>query len=275
NEPPIVYYRYPIIGHTFEFITNCGKLFAESREKHGDIFSLYVFGELVTVAGNDLVHEVYKNEGLEFNFLESHEQVVTRYVFSYAAFDFNKSLKLLREFFKLKLANNTRNIHQGIIESMNFCVGECVVVERRLLYKKKLGDRWDAPVDALQTFLDNPEIAPDFDPNHVNYNIIVDIIGVYIFASMANTSIAPTYALVELAKRKKDYWQELHQEAQEVNKQSNGKPTYNDFKNMVKLENFIKESLRINSNVSNVPRPCVNETYTFTNGYQIPQGNLL
>ncbi|CAG8854508.1 33822_t:CDS:2, partial [Gigaspora margarita] len=112
------------------------------------------------------------------------------------------------------------------------------VIERRLLYKRKLGDSWDAPC-------------------------------IYI-ASMSTTSNAAAYALVKLAKRKKDYWQELYQEAHEIDKKSNGKPTYKDFNNLVKMERFIKESFRINSNVLSVPRPCIHETYTFANGFQIP-----
>ncbi|RIB12657.1 cytochrome P450 [Gigaspora rosea] len=361
NEPPTVYYRYPIFGHTFEFIMNCEKLIEESREKYGDAFNLYIFGQLMTVVRKDAIYDVYKKEGQDFNFHESSEvRLVIKYLFPYAALDVDRSVKILRGFFRLKLANNTSKIHQSVIEGMNNFVGECVetkiiknpnelllntylriaaniivgeecanyedileifkdlfysvinlfyapsilslihpwlhdqvatfslrfisnhrskiinrirpVIERRLFYKKKLGDNWDAPVDVLQVFLDNPEIAPNFNPNHVNYNIIVDTIGVFMFASMANTSNAVAYALVELAKRKKDYWQELYQEVQEINKKSNGKPIYNDFNNMVKLERFIKESLRFNSNVLSIPRPCVRETYTFANGFQIPYG---
>ncbi|CAG8822249.1 26994_t:CDS:2, partial [Racocetra persica] len=104
----------------------------------------------------------------------------------------------------------------------------------------KFGDSWDAPLDVLQLLMDDPEIAPDFDPNHVNYNMIVDIIGVFAFASMSTTSTSAAYALVELAKRKKDYWKELYQEAQEINK--------------------------------HLSRRCLSETYTFANGFQVPRG---
>ncbi|CAG8462746.1 8505_t:CDS:2 [Racocetra persica] len=130
------------------------------------------------------------------------------------------------------------------------------IVEKRLLYKRKLGDSWNAPVDALQLFLDDPEITPDSDPNHVNYNMIVDTIGIFMFASMTTSSNASAYALVE------------------INKQCNGKLTHKDVGNMVKLDSFIKESLRINSNVLSVPRPCISETYNFlANGFQIPHGH--
>ncbi|CAG8726761.1 5211_t:CDS:2, partial [Scutellospora calospora] len=33
NEPPLAYYRFPIIGHTWSFLTDCEKLITESRKK--------------------------------------------------------------------------------------------------------------------------------------------------------------------------------------------------------------------------------------------------
>ncbi|RIB26183.1 hypothetical protein C2G38_314371 [Gigaspora rosea] len=33
NEPPFVPYRFPIIGHTWSFLTDCEKLILESRKK--------------------------------------------------------------------------------------------------------------------------------------------------------------------------------------------------------------------------------------------------
>ncbi|CAG8842765.1 6351_t:CDS:2, partial [Racocetra persica] len=69
------------------------------------------------------------------------------------------------------------------------------VIKRRLVTKKKLGDAWAAPVDALQFLLNEPFIAPDFDPNNVNYDYIVDSIGIFIFAAMVGTSIRTSHIL--------------------------------------------------------------------------------
>ncbi|CAG8758791.1 1397_t:CDS:2, partial [Racocetra persica] len=97
----------------------------------------------------------------------------------------------------------------------------------------------------------------DLNPNHVNYNLIIDTIGVFIFASMAVTSNLTAYTL--LAKRRKDYWQEIHKKAQEIKKQCNGKLTYIDLENIMKLDSFIKEMLT--------------ESYNFiTNEFQVPHG---
>ncbi|CAG8648819.1 798_t:CDS:2, partial [Racocetra persica] len=319
NEPPVAYYRFPIIGHTWEFVTNCKKLIAESRERYGDAFSLYVFGQLITVIGNeDEIHKTFKKDH-DFEFKESTEtRLVIKYVFPYAAVDVDKSLKRVRKFFKINLGLITSNVNQSIIDGIRIHVGECVepklvkspnelflailrqvaanvvigelflkisfgpstkiasqirpIVEKRLHLKKKLGDTWDAPLDTLQLLLDDPEITPDFDPNHVNYDMIVDTLGLFAFAAMGTTSNMAAYTLVELAKRKKDYWQELYQEAQEINRQCNGNITNEDVNKMVKLDNFIKETFRINSNVLSLPRRCLSETYTFTNGFQVPRG---
>ncbi|CAG8804006.1 5577_t:CDS:2, partial [Racocetra persica] len=40
------------------------------------------------------------------------------------------------------------------------------IIKKRLAIKKKLGDDWVAPVDALQFLLNEPFIAPDVDPNN-------------------------------------------------------------------------------------------------------------
>ncbi|CAG8666346.1 7366_t:CDS:2, partial [Gigaspora rosea] len=96
----------------------------------------------------------------------------------------------------------------------------------------------------------DPEIAPDLDPNHVNYHYIVDAIGGFIFAAMGTTANGATRALYDLVERKQKYWQELYQEAQEINKQCNGNElTSDDIAKMVKLDSFVKETLRLSSGI--------------------------
>ncbi|CAG8711423.1 9047_t:CDS:2, partial [Dentiscutata heterogama] len=149
------------------------------------------------------------------------------------------------------------------------------VIERRFREKERLGDAWVPPLDALQVCLDDPEIAPDLNPNNVDYNFIVDLIGLFIFTSMSSTPNFASYILYEMAKRK-EYWQELYQEAQEINKQCNGKLKADDLDKMVKLDSYIKEALRLNSNLLNLPRKCVAEShYTFSDGYQIPNSRMV
>ncbi|CAG8722346.1 16304_t:CDS:2, partial [Dentiscutata heterogama] len=146
------------------------------------------------------------------------------------------------------------------------------IIEKRLYDKKRLGDAWVAPVDGLQCFLDAPGINPDLNPNNVNYDFIVDAISCFIFVAMGATVKVVTPVLYDLAKRKQ-YWHELYQEAQEINKQCNGNElTSDDIAKMVKLDSFVKESLRLSANLTlGFARLCISKSYyTFANGYQIP-----
>ncbi|KAF0424512.1 cytochrome P450 [Gigaspora margarita] len=144
------------------------------------------------------------------------------------------------------------------------------LIPKNVLVKKKLGDAWVAPY-----FLNDPEIAPDLDPNNIKCNYIADLIGLIILAATSPTSNRASYVLYELAK-KKEYWQELCQEAQEINKWCNGNfTTCDDIDKMVKLDRFIKEIFRLNNDVLRLPHRCLSDShYTFTNAHQIPNSNL-
>ncbi|RIB09265.1 cytochrome P450 [Gigaspora rosea] len=149
------------------------------------------------------------------------------------------------------------------------------VIEKRLYDKKRLGDAWVAPLDILQYLLDDPDITPDLNPDNVNYNRIVSTITGIIFASMPNMSNNTSRALFDLVERNQRYWHELCQEAQEINKKSNGNElTSDDLHKMMKLDSFIRESLRISGSfIVGVEHNCISKSYyTFINGYQVPNG---
>ncbi|CAG8539839.1 22110_t:CDS:2, partial [Gigaspora rosea] len=131
-------------------------------------------------------------------------------------------------------------------------------------------------IDLLQVYLDNPRVTPDFDPNNVDINYIADSLGVYVFASMFTTSNRTATALYDLAWRK-EYVQELYEEAQEINKQCNGNElTPHDFNKMVKLDSFIKESFRNFDDILGLPHICTVKSFcTLKNGYQIPKGRII
>jgi hypothetical protein len=67
NEPPLVPYKYPIIGHTFDYYRDTEKFLAKCVEEYGEIFSLYIFGKIETFIGGNLSPEVFKNDK-DFNF---------------------------------------------------------------------------------------------------------------------------------------------------------------------------------------------------------------
>ncbi|CAG8682524.1 2917_t:CDS:2, partial [Dentiscutata heterogama] len=72
-------------------------------------------------------------------------------------------------------------------------------------------------LDALQCYLDYPEVTPDLDPNNVNYDYLADAIFRFIFAAMGTTSGGAIK--LDFLKEKERYWQELYQDAQKINKQ--------------------------------------------------------
>jgi hypothetical protein len=62
NEPPLVPYKYPIIGHTFDYYKDTNKFLTKCAKEHGEIFSLYIFGKIETFVGGKLSPEVFKND---------------------------------------------------------------------------------------------------------------------------------------------------------------------------------------------------------------------
>ncbi|CAI2187130.1 2352_t:CDS:2, partial [Funneliformis geosporum] len=73
NEPHLVYYKYPIIGHTFDYHKDNQKFMKECYKKYGEIFSLYVFGQIITVVGREHSPEIFKNHK-EFSFTEATQE---------------------------------------------------------------------------------------------------------------------------------------------------------------------------------------------------------
>ncbi|CAG8505618.1 14678_t:CDS:10, partial [Dentiscutata heterogama] len=339
NEPPLVYYRFPIIGHTWRYLTDCEKLILESREKYGETFSLYVFGQIMTVVGKETTHEVLKKDQ-EFSFSEGIKMQLPLHLIFRDPKIQGKNAKIVRDNVAGKLKHLISRLQKNIITAIDLYIGECVepkvirepiktltdiiampvanivvgeecynnediletfkgltysittifwippilsfihpwlhhqfttiplrfgwnpiskhrkviinrikpVIEKRLYDKKRLGDAWVAQLDALQCYLDDPEVTPDLDPSNVNYDYIADSIGRFIFAAMGTTSGLATRALYDLVEKKEQYWQELCQEAQEINEQCNGNElTFDDIARMVKLDSFVKESLRLSN----------------------------
>ncbi|RIB29026.1 cytochrome P450 [Gigaspora rosea] len=346
NEPPLVYYRFPIIGHTWSFLTDCDKLILESREKYGETFSLYVFGQIMTIVGKETTHEVFRKDQ-DFSFREGFKnQIPTHLIFRHANLD-EKHAKIVKEFVAGKLTHIISRIQKNIIKAIDLCIGECVepkvihdprntladiiaipaanivvgeecynnediletfnnltssilkllrippilsfihpwlheqfitiplrfgwnpiskhkkvilnrikpVVEKRLYDKKRLGDAWVAPLDALQCQLNDPEATPDLDPNNANYDNIADVICRIIFSAMAATSNGASRVLYDLC--------------------NGNELTIDDIARMIKLDSFVKESLRLITPIVGLPRKCISKScYTFANGYQIPSGRI-
>ncbi|CAG8500148.1 9662_t:CDS:10 [Paraglomus brasilianum] len=66
NEPPLVPYKYPLIGHTLEYLRDSEGLLKRCHEQYGDMFSLYLFREVYTIASNDLAYEMFRSTNFSF-----------------------------------------------------------------------------------------------------------------------------------------------------------------------------------------------------------------
>ncbi|RIB26857.1 cytochrome P450 [Gigaspora rosea] len=64
NEPPLVPYRYPIIGHTYDFYRNSANFLQNCKEKYGEPFSLYILGSVRTYTGDETSYEVFRNSDI-------------------------------------------------------------------------------------------------------------------------------------------------------------------------------------------------------------------
>ncbi|CAG8706070.1 16475_t:CDS:2, partial [Funneliformis mosseae] len=58
NMPPLVRYKVPIIGHTYSYLFDCEDFFKQCRKEYGDIFSIYIWGQVRTIVGKEHIHEV-------------------------------------------------------------------------------------------------------------------------------------------------------------------------------------------------------------------------
>ncbi|RIA94744.1 cytochrome P450 [Glomus cerebriforme] len=61
NEPPLVPYTIPILGHTYDYLFHTKKLIKKCKEQYGECFSIYVFGRVMTIVSRSSLNEVFKS----------------------------------------------------------------------------------------------------------------------------------------------------------------------------------------------------------------------
>uniref|UniRef100_A0A1D1Z571 Ent-kaurene oxidase n=1 Tax=Anthurium amnicola TaxID=1678845 RepID=A0A1D1Z571_9ARAE len=142
------------------------------------------------------------------------------------------------------------------------------VVEKRLKERKMLGENYKPYNDALETYLSQP----DFDYNDPEkFLYYVDALFILTFGAIGTTSRAVTNALLDMAGRP-EVLNELREEAIMIDKECNGSVTISEIQKMVKLDSFLKESLRLTGSTVHFHHNVSSESYTFSNGYTIPKG---
>ncbi|GBB90919.1 hypothetical protein RclHR1_01800004 [Rhizophagus clarus] len=359
NEPPLVPYTIPILGHTFNYLFNIRKFIKECKKQYGECFSIYIFGEVVTVLSRDSLTEVFKSPD-DFDFTSAtNEFFPLKSLLPYNAdVDIKFHAKTTREQISGKLDTNIGIIRKYLVRGIDEWIGDCnepktihsawylvnriialpianilvgeeaashedlvkslgdlafdlgplliippilffihkklhelvitlplrfgwnpvsrhrevvvnrlkPIVEKRLKEKDELGDNYKPYNDLFEYYMNRP----DFDntkPN--NLHLHVDNLFAITFAAINTTSKAAVDALYDLAGRP-EILDELYEEALIIDKECNGQVTVADVQKMVKLDSFVKESLRHSGNIIFLPHYVISKGYTFSNGLTIP-----
>ncbi|CAG8476605.1 20467_t:CDS:10 [Gigaspora margarita] len=126
NEPPLVPYRYPIIGHTYRLLYDAENFLKECKEKYGEPFSLYVFGSVRTFTGVDSTPEVLRNSDVfDFNtgvnktfpFIDMFKQF-TDFKPSYMA-------RVVHEHVSGKISVYTSRMQKELVSEIEKFIGDC------------------------------------------------------------------------------------------------------------------------------------------------------
>ncbi|RIB03299.1 cytochrome P450 [Gigaspora rosea] len=362
NEPPLVPYRYPIIGHTYSVIYDSENFLKECKEKYGEPFSLYVFGSVRTYAGIDSIPEVLKHSDV-FSFNEGANKIIPvaeifeQFIENYSPSDISRVIhdqisgklniytsrmqrellygienligdckepNVIRDIRKMSsriIAKPVANILLGeesaqfddIVDSfttvesqllkMRFAsiflsfihvklsnffatlplkfglnpitqhrdlfVKRCKpVIEERIHQRKELGEKYIQKEDLLDFYL-NKSKADVVDNKLLNH--LFGTLYTLVFTSIATTTRALSFALFDYAGRP-ELWNELYEEQLKIHNESNGCLSIEDVNKMVKLDCFLKESLRYTTDIASVPHTVIGDSYTFSNGITVPKG---
>ncbi|KAF0546605.1 cytochrome P450 [Gigaspora margarita] len=173
----------------------------------------------------------------------------------------HKSIQRQFTIIRLKYFNNFYIKHRNLIfERLS------QIIEQREHEKNKLGDAWTPPIDILQTFINFST-----EDNSVDLQLLTDYIIEFIFISVQTTSDAIIFILYEYGARP-EYWKELIEENEMISNETiNGYLDFNNIDKMVKLDSFIKESIKYWMPCVGLQRKTISDHFTFSNGYQVPK----
>ncbi|CAB4425030.1 unnamed protein product [Rhizophagus irregularis] len=339
NEPPLIPYTIPVIGHTFSYLFDTENFIKKCLKEYGEPFNIIIFGKVTTVVAQKYIPEVTKAHENFDSFEVLKEIVPLHLILDYNPFDIiDFHAKTTREQLSGKLSLYFDKMQNDIFYSLDKWIGECneprsiksiwnvcnhvtaklianicigeeasqhedvvhsfaklhefvislpfligfnpiakhkkvlinrmkPVVENRIQQKKILGDSYKQSDDILEFYMSQP----DFDPSNVNYNYLADLLFFLIVVGIVTTGRSLANLLFDYAGRP-EYWDELYEEASTFNEECNGKLTLNDINKMIKLDSFIRESLRHTGDMIIVPRAVTTDHYTFSNGYTVPKG---
>ncbi|KAG9286062.1 hypothetical protein G9A89_022739 [Geosiphon pyriformis] len=143
------------------------------------------------------------------------------------------------------------------------------IVENRIKEMREQGDKYNPPFDFVQKILDDNLAG---EKENIDYNLMAVMIYAIIFLSILATASKLTYAIIDYATET-DYQKELQEEQEKIAQEYGPDKciTIPQLERMVKLESFIKESMRYNEDILGLSKVNLSSSpITLSNGYQIP-----
>ncbi|GBC08858.1 hypothetical protein RclHR1_08430007 [Rhizophagus clarus] len=124
---PLVHYKIPFIGHTLSYMFNCEEFFKQCRKEYGDIFSLYLFGQVTTFVGKDHSHEVLSRDDV-FDFTEEFRRRVpgdAMFANINGFGDPKYNAKVVKEYISNKLSSYTERMQKSLYLATQKYIGDC------------------------------------------------------------------------------------------------------------------------------------------------------
>ncbi|RIA93394.1 cytochrome P450 [Glomus cerebriforme] len=121
---PLVPYKIPIIGHTYSYLTNCEEFLKQCRREYGDIFSLYIYGQVKTFVGKEHSHEVFAKDD-NFSFGLAFNKVFPGDVLLSHLGEFKNSTKVLKDYILSKLKFYTKRMQTSLLLATQKRIGNC------------------------------------------------------------------------------------------------------------------------------------------------------
>ncbi|RHZ80794.1 hypothetical protein Glove_132g15 [Diversispora epigaea] len=147
------------------------------------------------------------------------------------------------------------------------------VLEKRLKDKEVLGDKYKPPLDVIEYYLNEPGYGTTvITDEYLNY--ISEVLILIIFGSVHATTRHTSSALYDFAGRP-ELWDDLYEEQVKINKECNGALTLEHVDRMVKLDSFLRESIRNFSDVAGLMHRCMEDSFTFKNNTTIPKDRIV
>ncbi|KAG1460277.1 hypothetical protein G6F46_000905 [Rhizopus delemar] len=271
NGIPLVPYKIPFVGSTMAYYKNMLEFTKKHSEKYGSVFHMHLHGQIITVVGADDAPEAFTHPDLSFlagqvEFLgeataskSAKKDVLPASVIKTSIVKHltpNLDHYAPQSFEMLcKKAKSVLDAEKGIV----FVYPNAVSINKhRTLIKTALKSEIERnngldkkePSNILEFILD--QYPAEIDDDYLE--ALTTTILIFIFVGVHTTSMAVAQVLYRLVKHP-EYTKELIEEQQEVLKSGYDSSAYSPsaYRQMVKLDSFIRESLRTRSNGIGLP----------------------